>query len=211
MPTAAVPVRDATPKDQYRIAWLLAAGFYTAPLVQWLLPPLDWRRHHFSLFFDRMVGVALEDPQAAVHITIDGAAASIWYDHRNTSATDALCGISALMPADTQPWVVDRLNLLREWLGDLRPTMAHYRLGYLAVDRNQRKQGLAKALLAYQHHRLDLAGVASFAVAQTDADMALLSRAGYHTGRPLSAADGPPVWPAWRPPQPAYPTQRTGG
>ncbi|HEX8630842.1 MAG TPA: hypothetical protein VF755_22010 [Catenuloplanes sp.] len=204
-----VPVRSATPDDHRHIAALLAAAFAPGPIGQWFSNDTALRAAYTRAFFDRVVSSAIVNPRALVHITEDGSAVAIWYDHRDEHIVEPVGYDTEFTPLDDDPVAARRLALLHAMLTGIHTTAAHFHLGYLAVEPSRQNRHLSDTMLRYQHPFLDLTATPAYTVAHTAIDLTVLHRHGYVINRPTRSHDGLQIWPAWRPPHPrAVPSQR---
>jgi hypothetical protein len=186
----------------------------SAPLdvTAWLVPDPDARTRIMTDYVTVLVEHAWRYGQLWL---VDGAgtidAAAVWL-HRIKPIPPRTTDEPALARA-TAPWT-PRFDELHRLLDQHQPAGPHHRLMFLAVRGQLHRTGLATALLAHGHRRLDYHRIPAYAVAGTAGSRDLLARHGYHVGEPVDVPhDGPPHWPmrragARRPDHPARSTAR---
>ncbi|MEU7909323.1 hypothetical protein [Actinoplanes sp. NPDC049118] len=116
--------------------------------------------------------------------------AAVWLDR--TIALPEPPGLARLLAIAGEP----SATAIRDRLSGHRPHGPYLHLIALATG----SISDAVALLEHRHRRLDRAGVAAYAVANTDTELAALTAAGYQPGDPRWLLDGVPAWPMRRPP-----------
>lgn len=186
----AASVTCITRVDIPAVAALAADHTWQHPAARWLVPDPGERHRVLCAWYTILVEHAL--PHGQIDILTDRTAAAIWLDRTRPLPK----------PADYQRrlWKacgehVDAVMLLADVLDNHRPTVAHLHLAVLATD----QPGVAKALLAHRHLRLDRTGVAGYALAGTQEHLGVLMDAGYQPAEAIRLPAGPALWPTWRP------------
>ena len=200
--SAALVVRDGTPRDAFEVSRILVAAFTDSPLGCWLDPDAGSRPE--SLL--RCIAAVVTEVMASgvVRVVEDGGrvvAAAVW--SLDPSAT--MRATEGLWPdGGARASVQGRWKLLDEVAQTRRPLhLAHQQLVLLGVRPDRQGEGLSNYLLIGHHALLDVTAVAAYALAD-DPDHRLLRRHGYTPIGPARLLPGRvPVWVMWRPPSPA--------
>ena len=188
------PVICATPDNVPAIATLAAYANRDMPTMRWLVPDQEDRADVLRRWYAIIVEHALS--HGHVDVLADRSAAAIWLDH--TQSLPGPVDYQRRLTAACGPYT-DVAELLQAVFVRHRPHRMHLRLTVLAAD--EPAQGAA--LLQHRNQRLDRAGAAAYAHADTEAHLEMLIEAGYRTRSPFRLPAGPMVWPVLR----AHPAQ----
>ncbi|NRQ39576.1 GNAT family N-acetyltransferase [Nonomuraea sp. NN258] len=96
------------------------------------------------------------------------------------------------------------MRALSQALNRRHPTGArHLYLPFVGVTGERGGAGLGSAMLRQRLDRADADGLGVYLEASSARSRALYMRHGFEAlGAPIQVADGPPLWPMWRPPLP---------
>ncbi|WP_440102920.1 GNAT family N-acetyltransferase [Streptosporangium sp. H16] len=193
-------VRRADDTDRQAVSDVLTEAFTNDPLVRWLFPDAGRRgrlqaHHHRSL---------LARPAAEAYLAGHREGASIWLilaagrtpheEHPDASGA----GRETAFGEDGA-----RLTALGRALASRHPDREpHLYLPCMGVVSERQGTGLGSAMLRHRLERADADGLAAYLEASSPRSHALYLRHGFEDlGEPVRVADGPPLWPMWRPPR----------
>jgi ribosomal protein S18 acetylase RimI-like enzyme len=173
---------------------VLVEAFLDDPVVCWLFPALDERRDLQRHFYRPLLG----HPGAEAYLAGGGSGAALWLAltadeaaHQEAPGGPSRFGASG-----------PRLRALGEALAERHPGDApHLYLPCMGVLPGRRGAGLGSALLRHRLARADADGLGTYLEASSPRSRSLYRRHGFEDlGAPVRVADGPPLWPMWRPP-----------
>lgn len=188
-------VRRADDADLRVVSDVLTEAFMDDPFVCWLFPDASLRgrlqaHHHRPL---------LTHPTAEAYLAGRREGASIWLSLAagQTPYEDDLDQETAFGGNGA------RLTALGEALAPRHPDREpHLYLPCMGVVGERRSTGLGSAMLRHRLERADADGLAAYLEASSPRSRALYLRHGFEDlGEPVRVADGPPLWPMWRPPR----------
>ncbi|MFI8992742.1 GNAT family N-acetyltransferase [Streptomyces sp. NPDC053542] len=197
MPNICTP-RAATPGDAESISRSLARAFDDDPLMSWLLPDAATRGErlgrYFATLFRRQYG-----PHGRCELT--GSAAAFWVppEARDKAVPDAGT-VHELMDI-----LGERALLLREVVEQVAahtPEEPHWYLAVIGADPEVRGRGHGAALLRSGLARADAAGLPVHLESSKPDNIPFYEHFGFTVSAELRPhADGPALWPMWRPAQ----------
>ncbi|MFF3437412.1 GNAT family N-acetyltransferase [Streptosporangium sp. NPDC002721] len=187
-------VDEADDADRRAVLDVLTEAFTDDPLVRWLFPEAGSRarlqeHYHRSL---------LARPGAETYLAGHHEGASIWL----APATDRTHHEDDAGPETAFGESGTRLLALGRALAPRHPDREPYLyLPCMGVVGGRRGAGLGSAMLRHRLERADADGLAAYLEASSPRSRALYRRHGFEDlGEPVRVADGPPLWPMWRPP-----------
>jgi amino acid transporter/GNAT superfamily N-acetyltransferase len=179
------------------IAHLMAAAYFTDPLVQWLIPEIQDQGQVCLGYFRTIVQQALAT--GTLDVLEDYSGAAIWYPVAENQSiftpprqSPAIGQVSANLS-----W---RLDLVHHATEQARPGDAHHFLAFVAVWPGAQRRGLGSALISHRLQKLDQAGSPAYLEAPNEEAMSLYGKLGFQPqGKPITLPNGPSVYPMWRP------------
>ncbi|POX38704.1 GNAT family N-acetyltransferase [Streptomyces sp. Ru73] len=190
--------RAATTDDAGPIARSLSLAFTDDPLMSWLLPDADTRgerlARYFGTLFHRQYG-----PHGRCELTDSAAAFWVPPESRDKAVPDA--GTVAELTAV----LGDRAPLLGgvvEQVVAHTPQEPHWYLAVIGADPAVRGQGHGAALLRSGLAQADAAGLPVHLESSKPENIPFYAHFGFTVTAELRPhADGPTLWPMWRPAQ----------
>ena len=208
MPTLAnLVIRDAHPHDHPAAGDVLADAFHDGAVTAWAEPDPTSRAQQLRPYFTALLG------HAATHGIIrlaqsDNAVvgAAVWFPHPGSSPVGDVHDLPH--PGDDAP-VSDgarRLGRLDQLLKARHPATPHHHLAYLGVAITEQNRGIGTALIGEHHADLRATRTPAYLEANDPRNRELYRRLGYtDLGQPVTAHDGPPIFPMWWTPDPDSP------
>lgn len=190
--TPYAPIRRVDHAEHATVVDVLTQAFRVDPLVEWLFPDPAGRTERQAGFYRSL----LTHPAAEAYLAGDRDGVAIWQTLAAGRAHDQA-------EADA---VVDeggaRLRAVGAALAERHPAdRAHVYLPVMGVVGARRGGGLGSALLRHRLRRADYDGVGAYLEASSARSRELYRRHGFtDLGPPVRVADGPPLFPMWRPP-----------
>ncbi|MFC6157437.1 GNAT family N-acetyltransferase [Kribbella jiaozuonensis] len=183
-------IHRATPADYEALIAILTEAFTDDPIVTWLFPDPASRAELQATLYYRPL---LTHPAAEADLISPDAGAAIW-----------LPLATGQPPYGDQPAPTPRLQELGEALAQRHPHDQPYLyLLSMGVAAAHRGSGLGSAMLRHRRQYADLLGLGTYLEASSPRSRALYLRHGFQDhGTPVQLADGPPLWPMWRPSTP---------
>jgi ribosomal protein S18 acetylase RimI-like enzyme len=188
------PVRTAEPDDRASAIHVLTLAFASDPAVRWMYPEAQAYLTHFPRFAEAFGGKALEEKTACLAHDLGGAA--LWLPpgvHADGDAIGAIVGESA-----------DRASLdeIASVFGEMdryHPKEPHWYLAMIGVDPSRQGRGIGSSLLASTLSRVDSEGMPAYLESSNPANVPLYERHGFEVQGEIRGAEGPPVFPMFRP------------
>lgn len=198
-------IRRATAADAANTAELIAAAFHELDVSAWLVPDPAERIRTLAADFRIFVDHALTHGEIHLidHDTgLYPIAAAVWFPQA-TGPTPPPDDYDARLAAACGP-ATARFQVLDQHFDDTHPhEFPHHYLAYLATRPGRQSRGLGTTLLQHHHRNLDYQGVPAFLHASCSRTRDFYQRHGYQPlGEPFHLPGGPPMWPAWREPNP---------
>lgn len=195
-------VEQADMGDVDVLAQVIAYAFFDLAVSQWLVPEPNERRAIFPGYFRAFVKRALEE--GIVLTTPVRTAAALWIpvgpdgpDAVPEQHHEELAVLTGSNPGRFQ--VLDESFVRRHPVG-----VPHEHLAILAVRPDKQGQGIGTALLRARHAVLDREETPAYLEASDAGTRAIYLKHGYvDLGEPIQLPDGPPMYPMWRPADPA--------
>jgi GNAT superfamily N-acetyltransferase len=197
----AVIIRRSLASDVEPAVAALVAGFFSDPVLVWLVPEGGTRRRFLRGFFH----AAFEDSHRSGELRVaedegEVCGVAVWYppgrvrDLTGPAMDDA---VAALDDAD-----LDRLAALREAAIDHDPIKPHFYLWLMAVDQEKQGAGIGGALLTAVLDICDERQTLAFLEATRSENRRLYERNGFEATGEIRLPEGPIKWPMLRTPQP---------
>jgi GNAT superfamily N-acetyltransferase len=190
-------VRRADEADRRAVLDVLTEAFTNDPLVRWLFPEAGPRGRLQEHYYRPL----LAHPAAETYLAGHHEGASVWLalaagqtpheEPPDDAGRETVFGESGA-----------RLLALGRALAPRHPDREPYLyLPCMGVVGGRQGAGLGSAMLRHRLERADADGLAAYLEASSPRSRALYLRHGFEDrGRPVRVADGPPLWPMWRPP-----------
>jgi GNAT superfamily N-acetyltransferase len=168
---------------------ILTEAFMDDPVACWLFPAPDERRRLQSNFYGHLL-----EREAAEAYLVGRAGASVWLALAAGQAPDDGPTLTTAF-GDSGP----RLLTFGQALAERHPRdEPHLYLACMGVVSGRQGTGLGSALLRDRLEGAD--GRPAYLEASSVRSRDLYLRHGFEDlGEPIQVADGPPVWPMWRP------------
>ncbi|MGJ6964455.1 GNAT family N-acetyltransferase [Streptosporangium sp. G11] len=192
-------VRRADDADRQTVSDVLTEAFMNDPLVCWLFPDAGRRgrlqAHHYRPL--------LTHPAAEAYLAGRHEGASIWL---RLAAGQTPYEEPLDTPDAGRETVFGengaRLTALGQALAPRHPDRdPHLYLPCMGVVSGRQGTGLGSAMLRHRLERAGADGLAAYLEASSPRSRALYQRHGFEDlGEPVRVADGPLLWPMWRPP-----------
>ncbi|GAA0461784.1 GNAT family N-acetyltransferase [Streptomyces olivaceiscleroticus] len=195
MPNARTP-RAATADDAPSISRSLARAFDDDPLMCWLLPDATTRGERLERWFTTLFRRQYA-PHGRCELTDSGAAFWVPPEARDKAVPDA-DAVRELVDV-----LGDRAALLRDVVEQVAahtPGAPHWYLAVIGADPRVRGQGHGAALLRSGLARADAAGLPVHLESSKPENIPFYEHFGFTVSAEIRPhADGPPLWPMWRP------------
>jgi GNAT superfamily N-acetyltransferase len=195
-------VRKATLADAPRLAQTLASAFQDDPVIAWIFPDEQRRRHVLPVFMEfRLRKLAL--PHDEVWMTAGGAAAAVWLPPPGRWQLPVPQRLRLLPPLVRffglrTASILGGLNRMEE----LHPRdPSHWYLFILGTEQAAQGRGLGSALLAQVLTRIDADGMPVYLESSSERNLALYGRHGFEMTSEVAIPGGPRIWPMWREPR----------
>ncbi|WP_433531317.1 GNAT family N-acetyltransferase [Micromonospora sp. CA-263727] len=195
MPTA----WRATPDDHTALTDVLSASYLAGPVAAWLIPHAERR----GVIVRDYAAVVLRHGLAHGHVdtVADRTAVAIWHPRPASAPTRQHQG--ALTRATAEYASV--FSLTTALCEKHHPDLPHHYLAHLAVHPGHQHRGHDSTLIRHHHTHLDSIGMPAYTEATTTDKRTFYLDHGYQAGEPFTLADGPLIWPMWRPSTPITP------
>jgi GNAT superfamily N-acetyltransferase len=195
-----VIIRQALASDIEPAVAALTAGFFSDPVLVWLVPEGRTRRRFLRGFFD----AAFEDSHQSGELRVaeDGGevcGVAVWYPPDRVRDPTGPAMDNALAALDAA--ALNRLAVLREATIDHDPINPHFYLWLMAVDREKQGAGVGGALLTAVLDICDERQVLAYLEATRPENRRLYERYGFEATGEIRLPEGPTKWPMLRPPQ----------
>jgi GNAT superfamily N-acetyltransferase len=195
-----VIIRRALASDIEAAVALLMTGFFSDPVLVWLVPDGRTRRRFLRGFFH----AAFEDSHQSGELRIaedegEVCGVAVWYPPgrvRDPTGPAVDNALAALHDAD-----LDRLAALREATIDHDPIKPHFYLWLMAVAPERQGAGIGGALLTAVLDICDERQTLSYLEATRSENRRLYERYGFEATGEIRLPEGPTKWPMLRPPQ----------
>ena len=195
-----VIIRQALASDIEPAVAVLVAGFFSDPVLVWIVPEGRTRRRFLRGFFH----AASEDSHQSGELRVaedegEVCGVAVWYppgrvrDPTGPAMDNALAGLD---DAD-----LDRLAALREATIDHDPIKPHFYLWLMAVAREKQGAGIGGALLTAVFDICDERQTLAYLEATRSENRRLYERYGFEATGEIRLPEGPTKWPMLRPPQ----------
>ena len=193
-----VIIRRALAIDIEPAVAVLMAGFFSDPVLVWLVPESRTRRRFLRGFFH----AAFEDSHQSGELRVaedDGevCGVAVWYPPgrvRDLTGPAMDNALAALDEAD-----LDRLAALREATIDHDPIKPHFYLWLMAVARERQGAGIGGALLTAVLDICDERQTLAYLEATRPENRRLYERYGFEATGDIRLPQGPTKWPMLRP------------
>ncbi len=193
-------IRQALASDIEPAVAVLMAGFFTDPVLVWLVPDDRTRRRFHRGFFH----AAFEDSHQSGELRVaedegEVCGVAVWYPPgrmRDPTGPAMDNALAALDDAD-----LDRLAALREATIDHDPIKPHFYLWLMAVAREKQGAGIGGALLTAVLDICDERQTLAYLEATRSENRRLYERYGFEATGEIRLPEGPTKWPMLRPPQ----------
>jgi GNAT superfamily N-acetyltransferase len=195
-----VIIRQALASDIEPAVAVLMAGFFTDPVLVWLVPDDRTRRRFHRGFFHAV----FEDshPSGELRVAEDEGevcGVAVWYPPgrmRDPTGPAMDNALAALDDAD-----LNRLAALREATIDHDPIKPHFYLWLMAVAPERQGAGIGGALLTAVLDICDERQTLAYLEATRSENRRLYERYGFEATGEIRLPEGPTKWPMLRPPQ----------
>jgi GNAT superfamily N-acetyltransferase len=195
-----VIIRQALASDIEPAAAVLMAGFFSDPVLMWLVPEGRTRRRFLRGFFH----AAFEDSHQSGELRVaedegEVCGVAVWYPPGRVSdlagpAVDN--ALAALADAD-----LNRLAALREATIHHDPVRPHFYLWLMAVAREKQGAGIGGGLLTAVLDICDERQTLAYLEATRAENRRLYERYGFEATGEIRLPEGPTKWPMLRTPQ----------
>ena len=180
----------------------LTRAFQDDPVLAYLFEDEQQRPLLLSAFFANRIAVNSPTDQLLVPIEPDdSSAAALWErpekDLNNDSTFSAMvAGLTAILGQD---WITDRLvNLFV--LGEAKPKIPHWYLGFVGTRPESRGKGLASALIKSVTNICDQEKIPAYLESSNPDNVALYESHGFRVTGEAAIKNGPKVPLMWRVP-----------
>lgn len=190
-------VVDATHRDTHSAAALIGTAFHDLAVATWLVRDSIERARVLYAHMRIIVEHAVD--YGAVQFNEDRSAVAVWFRRDRP--------LPEIGDYERRLWLAcgryaSRFQSLDDAFAEHHPAEEHHHLALLAVHPDRQGRGTGSALIAGYHSRLDQAAMPGYLEASSPRSRVLYARHGYvDRGQPIKLADGPTLWPMWRPPQ----------
>ncbi|HEX8346486.1 MAG TPA: GNAT family N-acetyltransferase [Actinoplanes sp.] len=209
MPPPAVNLitRDAGSADHATVTTLLAAAFTDGAVARWLDPDPDTRHTNALDYFATTVTHAVHS--GIIRVAEENGelvAAALWFPYQAHDGPPEPITVPA--SGDPQAGVSLRLKILEGVLDKRHPRHPHHYLAFLGVRPDRQNNGIGSHLLISYHAFLHTVRIPAYLEATDARNRELYRRHGYlDLGDPIILpGGGPRVYPMWREPVPADPS-----
>ncbi len=200
----------ATEQDIETVARISAAGFYSDPVMSWVLRDDGARLHQLDLVFHQVVTHFF--PDRGIIGVLDDASVCLWrdpsFDHRAVPAEveveaeseddEGDGGDAADPPFSAEE--LERFDLLTTAMAEHHPHDPHWYLFVVSTLPERQGQGLGAAVLAPVLAQCDAEGVPAYLESTNPRNMTLYRRLGFEQTGEIPLPDGPSLYPMWREP-----------
>jgi len=195
-----VIIRQALASDIEPAVAVLMTGFFSDPVLVWLVPDGRTRRRFLREFFH----AAFEDSHQSGELRVaedegEVCAVAVWYPPgrvRDPTGPAMDNALAALHDAD-----LGRLAALREATIDHDPIKPHFYLWLMAVAPERQGAGIGGALLTAVLDICDERQTLAYLEATRSENRRLYERYGFEATGEIRLPEGPTKWPMLRPPQ----------
>ena len=193
-------IRQALASDIEPAVAVLMTGFFSDPVLVWLVPDGRTRRRFLREFFH----AAFEDSHQSGELRVaedegEVCAVAVWYPPgrvRDPTGPAMDNALAALHDAD-----LGRLAALREATIDHDPIKPHFYLWLMAVAPERQGAGIGGALLTAVLDICDERQTLAYLEATRSENRRLYERYGFEATGEIRLPEGPTKWPMLRPPQ----------
>jgi len=198
--TVTVTIRRALASDIEPAVAVLVAGFFSDPVLVWLVPEERARRR----FLRGLFHAAAEDSHRSgeLRVAVDEGevcGTAVWYPPGHvpeSGGTEMEGALAALEDAD-----LDRFAALREATVDHDPVEPHFYLWLMAVAGEKQGAGIGGGLLTVVLDICDERQTVAHLEATRSENRRLYERYGFEATGEIRLPEGPTKWPMTRPPQ----------
>jgi len=182
------------------VAAAIAQGFLDNEIWAWMVPD-ERRRARLLPRYYRVMLRRVFIPRGGAWTTADGGAGALWAPPGTWPMTgvEALWDLLALIP-EIGIGGLRRGRGMDSVMSGHHPTEPHYYLQTLSVAPEHQRRGYGSALLAPLVERCDADRAPAYLETQRESNIPFYRRFGFVEREPISAPDGPPLWPMWRDP-----------
>jgi len=189
-----IEIRSATLDEVPQAVASIVAAFLTDPVARFAWPsPHDYLRAK-PLATREFGGGSFEHGTAFVSADFCGAA--LWLPsgvHPNDEA------LRKVFRDTAKPEHLDDLLATFEKMEQWHPDEPHWYLPLIGVDPNAQGNGLGGALMRCAVARCDQAGALAYLESSNPLNISLYERHGFEVMGEIRGADGPPIFPMYRP------------
>jgi GNAT superfamily N-acetyltransferase len=195
-----VIIRQALASDIEPAVAVLVAGFFSDPVLVWIVPEGRTRRRFLRGFFH----AASEDSHQSGELRVaedegEVCGVAVWYPPGRVRDPTGPAMDNALAELDDAD--LDRLAALREATIDHDPIKPHFYLWLMAVAHEKQGAGIGGALLTAVLDICDERQTLSYLEATRSENRRLYERYGFEATGEIRLPEGPTKWPMLRPPQ----------
>jgi ribosomal protein S18 acetylase RimI-like enzyme len=194
-------IRRASTDEAGTLSEILAQAFANDPACQWGWPDATLRPAVSRAFFRVFAGSVLENGEAFLDDSGQGAALWLPFDPSDDHVDEAFVGalVEACHPFE------ERLGIIDELMTAAHPKHSvHAYLPFIGVTPTGQGNGIGSQLLDSRLREIDRAGLPAYLEATTFDSVRLYERHGFrrleHT---IDLPDGPSMYPMWREPRSA--------
>jgi ribosomal protein S18 acetylase RimI-like enzyme len=194
-----VIIRGALGSDIEPAAAVLMAGFFSDPVLVWLVPEERSRRR----FLRGLFHAVLEDSNESGELRVAEDASevcgvAVWYPPGRVRHPTGPAMDNALAALDKTD--MDRLGVLGDATTEYAPLEHHFYLWLMAVSTEKRGAGIGGALLTAVLDICDERRTVAFLEATRPENRRLYKRYGFEATGEIRLPDGPTKWPMIRTP-----------
>jgi GNAT superfamily N-acetyltransferase len=195
-----VIIRQALASDSKLAVAMLMAGFFSDPVLVWLVPEGRTRRR----FLRGLFHAAFEDSHQSGELRVaedegEVCGVAVWYPPGRVRDPTGPAMDNALAALDDAG--LDRLAALREATIDHDPIKPHFYLWLMAVHREYHGAGIGGAFLSAVLAIWDERQTLSYLEATRSENRRLYERYGFEATGEIRLPGGLTKWPMLRPPQ----------
>lgn len=180
-------------------ATMLARAFHDDPIISWVIPKAMRRVEVYGTCLD--VLITATETRGQLVADADGAVLQLWHTVRDEATPDLLTDADGERMLAACGKDAGRARQLITAMDRLHPTEPHHYLAVIGTDPDQQGRGRGSAALRNALARCDASGLPSYLEATSAANRRLYQRLGFEDcpDPVLLAADGPWLYPMWRP------------
>ncbi|MCR9106663.1 MAG: GNAT family N-acetyltransferase [Gammaproteobacteria bacterium] len=190
-------IRNGTSADIETLVTILADGFASDPMLNWVIPPVKLYRDYFRLLLQEVYL-----PRGMVHLENNGNAAALWLPPEERFQ---MAPRRSLLKLVLRLLMTDGLRGLRRMREQgavftrQQPTEPHYYLQFLSCRSANQGQGIGSALLDHGTRICDERGVPAYLESSNSKNVPLYERFGFEViASETVGRAGPTVWFMWR-------------